>query len=83
MSAPSSPEGPGSVSGAPNLPEGFADTSQYVDTGEVRSMAERAGATITEEEGSPVIMVSRPGAVAEVKMSAVASVDRATAGVAR
>ena len=38
-SAPlSTPEGPGSVSGAPNLPEGFTDTltSQYVDTGEVR-----------------------------------------------
>jgi pimeloyl-ACP methyl ester carboxylesterase len=32
------PEGPGSVSGAPNLPDGFADTftSRYVDTGEVR-----------------------------------------------
>jgi pimeloyl-ACP methyl ester carboxylesterase len=34
----STPEGPGSVSGAPNLPTGFTDTftSQYVDTGEVR-----------------------------------------------
>jgi hypothetical protein len=32
------PTGPGSVSGAPNLPEGFTDTftSRYVDTGEVR-----------------------------------------------
>ena len=32
------PEGPGSVSGAPNLPEGFADTftSRYVDAGDVR-----------------------------------------------
>jgi pimeloyl-ACP methyl ester carboxylesterase len=38
-SAPlSTPEGPGSVSGAPNLPEGFTDTftSRYVDTGELR-----------------------------------------------
>jgi len=32
------PTGPGSVSGAPNLPAGFADTftSQYIDTGDVR-----------------------------------------------
>ena len=32
------PAGPGSVSGAPNLPEGFADTftSRYVETGDVR-----------------------------------------------
>jgi pimeloyl-ACP methyl ester carboxylesterase len=35
---PSTPKGPGSVSGAPNLPEGFTDTftSRFVDTGEVR-----------------------------------------------
>src|ERR671926_523733 len=35
---PSTPEGPGSVSGAPNLPSGFTDTftSRYVDTGDVR-----------------------------------------------
>ncbi|WPB94287.1 hypothetical protein [Streptomyces malaysiensis] len=35
---PSAPEGPGSVSGAPNLPAGFIDTftSCYVDTGELR-----------------------------------------------
>src|SRR5829696_3625705 len=32
------PEGPGSVSGAPNLPAGFTDTftSRYIDTGELR-----------------------------------------------
>ena len=39
-SAPlSTPEGPGSVSGASNLPEGFADTftSRYVDAGELLS----------------------------------------------
>ena len=38
-SAPlSTPEGPGSVSGAPHLPAGFTDTftSRYIDTGEVR-----------------------------------------------
>ncbi len=34
----STPEGPGSVSGAPNLPDGFTDTftSRYVDTGDLR-----------------------------------------------
>ena len=33
------PEGPGSVSGAPNLPEGFTDmfTSRFVDAGELLS----------------------------------------------
>ena len=38
FAASSSPEGPGSASGAPNLPEGFTDTftSRYVDAGEVR-----------------------------------------------
>jgi hypothetical protein len=38
-SAPlSTPEGSGSVSGAPNLPEGLTDTftSRYIDTGELR-----------------------------------------------
>ncbi len=32
------PEGPGSVSGAPHLPDGFNDTftSRYIDTDEVR-----------------------------------------------
>ena len=48
----------------------------------VRSMAERAGATITEAEGSHAIMVSQPGIVAEVIMTAAAAVDRAPAGVA-
>jgi hypothetical protein len=39
----------------------------------VRSMAERAGATITEAEGSHVIMVSRPQAGAEAILAAVAA----------
>jgi pimeloyl-ACP methyl ester carboxylesterase len=42
----------------------------------VRSMAERAGATITEVEGSHVIMVSRPEAVTDVIKTAAAAVDR-------
>jgi pimeloyl-ACP methyl ester carboxylesterase len=42
----------------------------------VRSMAERARATITEVEGSHVIMVSQPQAVTEVILQAVAAVER-------
>ena len=40
----------------------------------VRSMAERAGATISEVEGSHVIMMSQPQAVTDVIMTAVADV---------
>jgi pimeloyl-ACP methyl ester carboxylesterase len=40
----------------------------------VRSMAERAGAKITEVEGSHVIMVSQPQAVADVILEAVEAV---------
>jgi pimeloyl-ACP methyl ester carboxylesterase len=39
-----------------------------------RSMAERAGATITEVDGSHVIMVSQPQAVTDVILEAVAAV---------
>jgi pimeloyl-ACP methyl ester carboxylesterase len=42
----------------------------------VRSMAERAGAEITEVEGSHVIMISQPQAVADVILAAVAAVGR-------
>ena len=47
------PEGPGSVSGAPNLPEGFTDTftSRYVDTGDLRQHAVIGG------EGPPLLLV--------------------------
>ena len=53
MSPTSTPEGPGSVSGAPNLPEGFADTftSRFVDAGELRLHAVIGG------EGPPVLLV--------------------------
>jgi pimeloyl-ACP methyl ester carboxylesterase len=40
----------------------------------VRSMAKRAGATVTELEGSHVIMVSQPQAVTDVILTAVAAV---------
>jgi hypothetical protein len=38
MSSAPTPEGPGSVSGAPQLPDSFADTftSRYVDIGALR-----------------------------------------------
>lgn len=45
-----------------------------------RSMAERAGATIAEVEGSHVIMVSQPEAVADVILTAVPAVDRLPVG---
>jgi pimeloyl-ACP methyl ester carboxylesterase len=53
MTSPSTPEGPGSVSGAPNLPAGFTDTftSRYVDTGELRLHA------VTGGEGPPLLLV--------------------------
>jgi pimeloyl-ACP methyl ester carboxylesterase len=46
----------------------------------VRSMAERAGAKITEIEGSHVIMVSQPQAVTEVILEAVAAVASVAVG---
>ena len=47
------PEGPGSVAGAPNLPAGFADTfsSRYVDTGDVRLHVVIGG------DGPPLLLV--------------------------
>ncbi len=42
----------------------------------IRSMAQRAGATITEAEGSHVIMVSQPDTVANVILTAAAAVHR-------
>jgi pimeloyl-ACP methyl ester carboxylesterase len=41
----------------------------------VRSMAQRAGATITEVEGSHVIMISRPQVVTDVIMTALQTVS--------
>ena len=42
----------------------------------VRSMAERAGATITEVEGSHVIMISQPEIVTDVILTALAAVPQ-------
>ena len=49
-----------------------ANGNEVVGTDAVRTMAERAGATITEVEGSHVIMISRPQVVAETILSALA-----------
>jgi pimeloyl-ACP methyl ester carboxylesterase len=53
MSTASIPEGPGSVSGAPSLPEGFADTftSRFIDAGDVRLHAVIGG------EGPPLLLI--------------------------
>jgi pimeloyl-ACP methyl ester carboxylesterase len=53
MSSSPTPEGPGSVSGAPNLPAGFAGTftSRYIDAGEVRLHA------VTGGNGPPLLLV--------------------------
>jgi pimeloyl-ACP methyl ester carboxylesterase len=55
-----------------------ATADKAAGTDLVRSMAERAGATITEVDGSHVIMVSQPEAVTDVIMTAAAAVDRPT-----
>src|SRR6187200_3042850 len=52
-SALPTPEGPGSVSGAPHLPPGFADTfsSRFVDTGDVHLHAAIGG------DGPPLLLI--------------------------
>jgi pimeloyl-ACP methyl ester carboxylesterase len=50
------------------------DTAAGADV--IRSMAERAGAVITEVEGSHVIMMSQPQAVTDVILSAIAAVTQ-------
>ena len=53
MSSISTPEGPGSASGAPNLPKGFAETfdSRFVDIGDLRLHAVVGG------EGPPLLLI--------------------------
>jgi pimeloyl-ACP methyl ester carboxylesterase len=53
VNTPFTPTGPGSVSGAPNLPAGFTDTfsSRYIDTGQVRLHAVIGG------DGPPLLLV--------------------------
>jgi hypothetical protein len=53
MNSPSTPEGPGSVSGAPHLPTGFADTftSRYIDTGTLGQHV------VTGADGPPLLLL--------------------------
>jgi pimeloyl-ACP methyl ester carboxylesterase len=53
MNSSPTPQGPGSVSGAPNLPVGFTDTftSRFVDTGDLRLHA------VTGGDGPPLLLV--------------------------
>jgi hypothetical protein len=53
----------------------IASSDKAAGTDVVRSMAERAGATITEVEGSHVIMTSGPDVVADVIKTAAAAVS--------
>ena len=55
-----------------------ATVDKAAGTDVIRSMAERAGATITEVEGSHVIMVSQPETVANVILTAAAAVHGPT-----
>jgi pimeloyl-ACP methyl ester carboxylesterase len=59
-----------------------ATADRAAGTDVVRSMAERAGAAITDVEGSHVIMISRPDVVADVIEAAVAAVSRPVAATA-
>jgi pimeloyl-ACP methyl ester carboxylesterase len=77
-----------SAFGEPNGPPAWKQLPSWavVATGDkaagtdvVRSMAERAGAKITEVEGSHVIMVSQPEAVTEVIQTALAAVREGVA----
>jgi pimeloyl-ACP methyl ester carboxylesterase len=53
MTSSDVPEGPGSVAGAPNLPDGFASTftSRYVDAGDLRQHV------VTGGDGPPLLLV--------------------------
>jgi pimeloyl-ACP methyl ester carboxylesterase len=53
MTSPPAPEGPGSVAGAPHLPDGFAGTfaSRYVDAGGLRQHV------VTGGDGPPLLLV--------------------------
>jgi pimeloyl-ACP methyl ester carboxylesterase len=53
MNSSAIPEGPGSVAGAPNLPDGFTGTftSRYIDTGDLRQHV------VTGGDGPPLLLV--------------------------
>jgi pimeloyl-ACP methyl ester carboxylesterase len=72
-SAFSEPGGPPAWKSLPSWAV-VATGDKAAGTDVTRSMAERAGATITEVDGSHVIMVSQPQAVTDVILEAVAKV---------
>ena len=81
-SAFSEPSGPPAWKSAPSWAVvGTGDRAAGADV--TRSMAERAGATIIEAEGSHVIMVSQPEIVANVIMTAAAAVGGTAAAAPR
>ena len=70
----SEPNGPPAWKSLPSWAV-VATGDKTIGTDLVRSMAERAGATITEVEGSHVIMISQPQAVTDVIMTALNAVS--------
>jgi pimeloyl-ACP methyl ester carboxylesterase len=72
----SEPNGPPAWKGLPSWAV-VATADKAAGTDVVRSMAERAGATVTDLDGSHVIMVSQPEAVTEVILEAAASASAA------
>ena len=56
------------------------DTAAGADV--VRSMAQRAGAVITEAEGSHVLFIARPQVVADVILQALGALAQGTAAPA-
>jgi len=73
----SEPSGPPAWKSKPSWAV-VATGDRAAGTDVTRSMAERAGAAITQLDGSHVIMISQPEAVTEVIMTAVAAVGRPT-----
>lgn len=59
---------------ASNVAGLVATGDKAAGTDAIRSMAERAGATITEADGSHVIMISQPDTVADVILTAAATI---------
>jgi hypothetical protein len=59
----------------------LATRDKAAGTDLVRSMAERAGATITEVDASHVVMVSQPQAVTDVILEALKAVAATPAAV--
>ena len=68
----SEPSGPPAWKSRPSWAV-VATGDRAAGTDVVRSMANRAGATITEVDGSHVIMISQPQAVTDVILEAVAA----------